>query len=250
MSDINGKLSSALSIVQTAKSKIAVSRANRTSAAKEFFDIPFVDIVPNESWADTINQAQIWGIAGATGAALTTMNTSTPALAAGPIGPALAALGVGLIGAGAGFAGSVDIVPEENDNPTVTRQVQRNPDGTNTTTMSRPATESAPATSLSITTDSRGDVVSRTETVSTPDTNAANGPVSNVSTTTLADGTKTTRSVTTPTGMTINEPATNTTSQPDDHKSTADERQEEADRNSSPGMDDTGWTDNDGLGVG
>jgi len=45
------------------------------------------------------------------------------------------------------------------------------------------------------------------------------------------------------------QPAT-TPNQPVDHQSSADERQEEEERNSSPGMDNTGWTDNDGNGVG
>lgn len=90
----------------------------------------------------------------------------------------------------------------------------------------------------------------RTE--STRDTNAASSPVTNVTTTTHRDGTTTTQTtVTSPTGGTYsasnNSDTTNNSGQSEDHKSTADEKQEAADRRGTMDVSSPGGTPG-GLG--
>lgn len=200
--DINGKLSAALGIVQAAKSKISVTSANTVIAAKGFFDIPFGDIVPEDSWSET------WGDAAAAAgfAAGITYGYTAPSGPYAAVPSVLAGIAAGVPTFFSGIDWQWDTDPIVETNP--------------------------PELELGVSTSSQptgADDVNPAMAVSNP--GGIPGGLGQVHGT--ANSTQ---------------QSTGSSGQPEGHKSSQDEADDAA--NSSPGMDSTGWTDNNGVGVG
>jgi len=272
MSEINAKLSSALTIVQAAKSKISVPTFSADRVMGRDFQIaqyqkelnsPFQ---PNDYGNDIRNPD------------IDIIDIRNPG---GGIDPAEVDSFIddyGLLHIN--NANQAPILSESN--------IQQDSDGSITTTT-REVSASGTEIRTSETKDSDGSVIESSETVSKPDTDVANGPVSNVTTTKDADGNITViESVTTPDGLTIeatptpspqaqtnhndsgvnnsniytNENGVNyrvlTQEESKDYRENQNSEQTNnnndgdggADDNPYPGMQPDGWTDKNGVGVG